>query len=953
MKTGFRALSWQLLRSILGIYILITVVFTALHLVIEHRYVKDDLKNELVQIGEIFKPSLQSAIWQLNTEQINSIGRGIQNMPIVYGVDIVGKNGEMLYKSKRNLTTQVPSGDFSYVFDVKYNFEGKDVPLARVTLHSSDEIMYERTKVGFFMLLVSALIKSAALVILFYLAFSRYLKKPLDRLTKQVSAIKDKGYGGEHIDAGFKDKNELSMLQESFNDLLEHIRTQEEAKTQIVSEQNKLLETEVHRRTKELRKSELRHRVIFEESASPGIVWKEGFIITDWNKKAEELFGWSKEEVLGRCTLDFLVPMEIRDSLESKFSEITDNTHMMPRSINQNLTKDGRVITCQWFNSPLPIIEGEPEEVVSLAVDITERQRAEAVMMESKQRAEAATQAKSEFLANMSHEIRTPISAITGMTYLIKETDLDSTQRDYINKLENSANSLLGIINDILDFSKIEAGKLELENIEFDLHGAIDNVKNIVELKAHEKGLRFVVGYENEENINLFGDPLRLGQILINLTTNAIKFTDYGEVGIYIKKIAQDRFRFEVKDSGIGLSREQQSKLFKSFSQADNTTTRKYGGTGLGLVISKQLVEMMNGKIWAESESNVGSSFIFEIELKELQKEIQIKPQAEKSPLKTRLSSLAGSKILLAEDNTLNQEILIGMLKNSGIKIDIAKNGLEAVDMFKANRDYELILMDIQMPIMDGYEASRLIRKMDKQIPIVALTANAMKSDVDKAKSAGINEHISKPIDPQKLFSSLLSNISKKCEPTSAECQTEEVCTQKPSLEHIDIEKVVPNIIEDMGLYEEVAVMFYEKYGDFGLDIDDKESKNIVHSLKGISATIGASKLHGLCVTLEKEMTREALEPMLLELALVCDELSRHFSRKEKQHEKVVMTQDEVDALFDELKNALKTNRPKLISPIIEKLEGAVLEEKQEAVFCKIKKHINEYEFDKALAQID
>ncbi|HOI83114.1 MAG TPA: ATP-binding protein, partial [Campylobacterales bacterium] len=815
-----------------------------------------------------------------------------------------------------------------------------------------DEIIFERTKVGFFMLLISALIKSAALVILFYLAFSRYLKKPLDRLTKQVSAIKDKGYGGEHIDAGFKDKNELSMLQESFNDLLEHIRTQEEAKTQIVSEQNKLLETEVHRRTKELRKSELRHRVIFEESASPGIVWKEGFIITDWNKKAEELFGWSKEEVLGRCTLDFLVPMEIRDSLESKFSEITDNTHMMPRSINQNLTKDGRVITCQWFNSPLPIIEGEPEEVVSLAVDITERQRAEAVMMESKQRAEAATQAKSEFLANMSHEIRTPISAITGMTYLIKETNLDKTQRDYINKLENSANSLLGIINDILDFSKIEAGKLELENIEFNLHDEIDNVKNIVELKAHEKGLRFVVGYENDANINLFGDPLRLGQILINLTTNAIKFTDYGEVGIYIRKIGADRFRFEVKDSGIGLNKEQQSKLFKSFSQADNTTSRKYGGTGLGLVISKQLVEMMNGRIWAESEPNVGSSFIFEIELKEMGEGVQ-KQEIERSPLKNRLGSLAGSKILLAEDNTLNQEILIGMLKNSGIKIDIAKNGVEAVDMFKANKaEYELVLMDIQMPIMDGYEASRLIRKMDKQIPIVALTANAMKSDADKAKDAGMNEHISKPIDPQKLFASLLSNISKKCEPTLIDCETQEGCQHKPSLQHIDIDKVVPNIIEDMALYRQIAVMFYEKYGNFEFNLDDKDSKNTIHSLKGISATIGASKLHGLCVALEKEMTKEMLEPMLLELGLVCGELECNFLPEKKQYDKIEMGEDEIGVLFDELKNALKTNKPKLISPIVQKLEGAVLDDRQEAAFEKIKKYIAEYQFDEALAAL-
>lgn len=1092
MKESFKPLSWQLLKSILGIYILITVIITVSHVFIEYRYIKNSLEKELVQIGEIFKPSLQSAIWQLNDEQIASVGKGIQNMPIVYGVEIISQNGGVLYKSKKSGATQTTNGDFSYTFDVNYEFEGKTIHLARVSLHSNDAVVYERTKVGFLMLLLSAFIKSAALVMLFYLAFQRYLKNPLDMLTKQVSGIKDKEYGATPVSVEFKNQNELSLLQTSFNELLKHIHEQEELKTSIISEQNKLLEIEVQKRTKELQKSELRHRVIFEESSSPGIVWKDGFIITDWNKRAKDLFGWSKEEVIGKSIFDFLIPENIKKVLQDKLVEIARIENTLPHSINQNITKDGRIVTCEWFNSPLPIAEGEVQEVVSLAVDITERQKAEEIMMEAKHKAEAATQAKSEFLANMSHEIRTPMNAIIGMTYLAKETNLDSTQRDYVNKIENSANSLLGIINDILDFSKIEAGKLELENIEFNLHTVIESVVNIAELKAHEKGLEFIVGYDHNATMSLFGDPLRLGQILINLATNAVKFTNYGEVGIYIKKVTTDRFRFEVKDTGIGLDKQQQERLFKSFSQADNTTTRKYGGTGLGLAISKQLVGLMNGTIWVESEPGVGSSFIFEIELKEIEadknevytvfenknvlivddtpswqtiltrllhsynvtvssvysgkealdtlrrdpkrfdlvlmdwqmpgmdgiettklikeqckdaiaptiimvsshngKEViekakeagidkflhkpinpsllyealtelfgnsvaKTKNKTEQLSLKTKINSLSGSRILLAEDNLLNQEIVSGILKNSGIKIDIAQNGAEAVNMFKANKTkYELILMDIQMPLMDGYEASRIIRKIDKNIPIIALTANAMKSDANKAKEAGMNEHISKPINPQKLFATLLTHISKKCEPSDDIAQeTKPLRNKPPLLTHVDIDSVIPKVIEDIEFYGDIAGMFVEKYDNFKLELDDKERKNIIHTMKGVSATIGATELHRLTLAVEEEPSIKTLELLMTELALVCEELKKNFAKDKKAHtgDKIELPLEEIQALFAELKEAVGTKRPKLISPIIKRLDKVALPLGKEKSFNTAKKHIEGYEFEEALAALE
>ncbi|MDK9717687.1 MAG: ATP-binding protein [Trichlorobacter sp.] len=509
-----------------------------------------------------------------------------------------------------------------------------------------------------------------------------------------------------------------------------------------------------------IRESEARLRSITDSAQDAIIMMDSCGVITFWNPAAETILGYPAEEALGKNLHELLAPLRYQGAQKAAFAEFvqTGRGHAVGKTIELSaMHKDGHELPVSLSLSA--VFQDGAWHAVGILRDITGLKQYQEELLEARHSAEAANRAKSEFLANMSHEIRTPMNGVIGMTQLLRFTQPTKEQEEYLDNLELSCKNLLELINDILDLSKIESGRLELESAAFSLRRCIHEVLANQASRIEQKGLQLVVDLDEQVPELVLGDSLRFKQILLNLLGNAIKFTETGSIavtGMVISRMDQGCvFRLQVSDTGIGMTAEALERIFNSFEQADSSTTRIYGGSGLGLSICRRLAELMGGRIWAESISGKGSTFFVELPF-------VIQPYAGEESLTPACQVLPGVmrslKVLLAEDNKMNADTIIAMLRRMGHEVNVASNGREALEKWHASAVH-CVLMDIQMPVMDGYLAAATMREQEQKMgghtPIIAMTAHALHGDRERFLAEGFDGYVSKPVDMQILAEEL------------------------------------------------------------------------------------------------------------------------------------------------------------------------------------------------------
>ena len=741
---------------------------------------------------------------------------------------------------------------------------------------------------------------------------------------------------------------------------------------------------------------------------------------------------------------------------------------------------------------------------IGVLQNISERKRIKFELKAAKEEAEEASRTKSQFLANMSHEIRTPMNAIMGLTYLVSQTDLNDSQKTYISKIEGASTALLKIINDILDLSKIEAGKLELENIKFSLDKVLENVSNLFTISATKKGID--INFDTLEAVpeKMIGDPLRLEQIISNLLNNAIKFTNKGEVDFTVKVVGETenkvKLLFSVTDTGIGLTKEQIDKLFTAFTQADGSMTRKYGGTGLGLTISKQLVELMGGEIWVESVYGEGATFQFLVqfdkavdikkynyaEYPDLQgkkvlvvdhnktsrrilermllsfsfdvkalsnpfeaiellrkedyellvvdfnipelsgidlykrlvadteikvpktifvsatghesyytqvsqlgvKNFLVKPINQSLMFDAVMNTLKGTawsqvstisnkvnkskyqmvlaekRVLLVEDNEINQLVAKEILEQVGILVNIANNGEEAIVQVQVNK-FDAVLMDVQMPIMDGYKATEILRKTysSSELPIIAMTANALKGDREISIRSGMNDYISKPINPEFLYETLEKWFSGN-RITDTDDSVKKTSQEK--VEILDFEQTLIRLGNKKDFYYDLLKRYCDtynnlaqEYSDMRLNKQNDEANRFIHSLKSVTGNIGAMKLNRFIINFEEQQesyNENTLREQIEELFNMNEELLNAIKKVisiRHQEENLLNSNFDIYEALVKLLDALEKAHAKEIKDRMNYLVANTLETEFCSRIKEAKKMVDHYRFKKAEVIID
>jgi len=1109
-----KSLGFKINVAIFIICIGIAVIFGAILYPFELKRRKSHEKKVVLLLDTIFHQKyddLANEIYAKQTRALNLTLKEIQNVDGITAISVYEPNGSLRLSTDNSFSESLNkakpiSSNNTDSFET-FSYKGKllgtysrsiDVigeKIATLKIYYDFEALNKETRLSiliFMTLLLTTLVLMSGLL---NLMLSRFVTRPVFLLRNALKKIQ-KGNLGETVNLPFKD--EIGKMGMAFNEM----------------------STELHENQKEIKTAEEKYRSIFEK-ATIGIYQSttdsRGRFLTVNPAFAKILNYDSPREVIETIT-DMQSQLYVNHQDREKLQEL-----LVKGSVKgfetQFYQKGGRVIDVAINGHVIYDENKNMLQYEGILEDITEKKQANQLKI-AKEAAEAATQAKSNFLANMSHEIRTPMNAVIGTTYLTLKTDLNPRQYDYLKRIELSAKSLLGVINDILDFSKIESGKLDIEQADFNLLQTVDNVINIIMTRTREKeNLEVLFHIDPDVPLFMVGDSLRLGQVLINLCDNAIKFTKQGEIVLTAKAIEQadDKItlQFSIRDTGIGMSPEQISKLFKPFTQADTSTTRKYGGTGLGLIICKKIIEMMGGTIHVKSELGKGAVFSFAVILKKsMQKtkkgltlpvdlrglkvlvvddnassrrilkdmleafrfevylaknkkqviqqlensskdhpfelvlmdwdmpetngvgvgeKIKHHPGLSKIPkifmatafshervaqkpdqeglgsfllkpyspsglfdsimqafcltspaLKGRsisdgklvqeLKTIQGAHILVVEDNKINQVLAKEILEETGFLVTIADDGQKAVSLVTSQL-FDAVLMDIQMPVMDGYQATKLILKNDriKNIPIIAMTAHAMASDKVKSLEAGMVQHITKPIDPDELFSALLTWIKPKDRALLKSRPVEKELDHPKNKIHllkdmpgIDIKKGLSRTLGKETLYKKILIQFHDEYANAAIQIKKavelKEIKtvlNLVHAIKGLAGSIGAEELSKAAFDLETCMESEKKSKVAHKLKIFSDALkiaidsikTAIISTAEKEPEVCGKDRGRPDLLIQlllKLEPYILNREPKPSEEIIKEAMKFSWSERDEKNIGELYQYIMEYKFKKA-----
>jgi len=838
-------------KLIFGIVVfsgMLSIIITGIQLYFEFQRDKDIIDSQLSAIKQTSLPSLGEAVWLSDKRQIEILLSSIlKNKDIVY-VELTTDENHIFRNGDPDIENSLLQ-----TFELIHHYAGEEQKIGNLLIKASLLRAYEHLydRIGF--VLVSNTLKTLLVALFIYFFVHVTIIKYLIKVADYLRSFKVNDTTPLELNRNNQGaQDELGTLVSCVNIMVNNLNESVHKLTQS-EEQNRLL---LESTAEAIYGIDLKGHCTF---VNPACIKRLGY------ERDDEILGKNMHDLIHHTRRDGTVC----DISECKFGTVVDGNANVHIDNEIFWRKDGTAFDVDYRARPI-YQDNEVTGTVISFVDITDKLEAMHQLQAAHQQAEAANNAKSYFLANMSHEIRTPMNAILGMANLALDARPDNQQRRYLRRIDVAATSLLGIINDILDFSKVEAGKLEMEQIGFRLESVVEDLVSMAGVKAGQKGLELNVDLDSSIPQVLVGDPLRLNQILLNLVYNAIKFTETGsiKVNIELKEFKGEKVEliFRISDTGIGLSNEQQTNLFEAFSQADSSTTRQFGGSGLGLTICKHLVELMGGMIGIDSKPDAGSTFYFNawfcIGTKAmLPSRDDLETNISLSELRAKLR---GSRILLVEDNDINQELITELLVKSGIQVDIANNGQEAIDKLGDDHGYDGVIMDIQMPIMDGYQAIRRIRRVEllKNLPVIAMTANAMQGDREKCLAAGMCDYISKPVNKEELFA-VMARWIKPVHPITesetkliTEHESESISipgdeqVKLPVLPDVNIEAGLENMDQDHGLYYRLLLKFRNGQADFverfrtaRKEFDNITAQRLAHTFKTVSATLGAYTL--------------------------------------------------------------------------------------------------------------